>query len=673
MSLLYAWALTVGLTVAVPILLHLRRRQTNRRVSFPALRYLNRALDSRSRALVTSDLVLLVLRAGALVALAMAAAGLLLGRGDAADHRPTDLALVVDNSASTGRLAGENTLFGELMDRAREVLEFAHAEDRVWLFPSVGGEVARGFGAARALAELDRIALTDGTARLDEVVDRATAALPLTSDRAREVLLISDLQATGFGDTRASADRDPPLIVYNPEAELNTNGAIVDLELGGGFTTASAAGQAVFASTRRYGHPEQAVADATPEQTDTAEGTVDDETTVRLQLDGRLAGAVRVPWGQDGIFTLPQLSQGSHSGRFELDPDGLRTDDLRYFSIRVLPPPSVLHSGGSGSFVATGIDVLREAGRLGPNITGPVAMLEGASAAGQPPSDARTLIFVPPADPVDLPAFNQGLGLLGVPWRARADDAVGELDIQNPVAGSLLGEIRVRSRYRLEREGPPGESDSTLLSTVDGEPWVVRTNAGDRLAIVLASPFTAEASDLPGHAAMIPFLETLLVHWSHVGSWPVTDFEAGSTISLPPWVRQVIRPDGTSLQTDGGSPFVPLIAGVYTARGLDGDATSEERFAVNVPASEADLLALEPGQVAEHFPGRSVHVAGPGRDEWGSEVFRARRGREATFWLLLIAVGCLVAELVVATPGRAKRQSTGRPQSRSETKSAVTS
>jgi len=103
-SFLHAWSIALGLAAIVPFILHLRRRRTDRRVSFPALRYLTSAEDARSRSLVASDVLLLATRTGLLIALALAAAGPLVGRGGAADHAPTDLAIVLDNSASTGRL-----------------------------------------------------------------------------------------------------------------------------------------------------------------------------------------------------------------------------------------------------------------------------------------------------------------------------------------------------------------------------------------------------------------------------------------------------------------------------------------------------------------------------------------------------------------------------------------
>ena len=122
--------MVLAVSAIVPIVLHFRKRQPDRRVAFPALRYLARAEDARSKSLVASDVLLLVVRIGLILALALAAAGPLLGRGGARDHPPTDVALIIDNSASVGRLTENGFLFDDLVSRAREALEVASPEVR---------------------------------------------------------------------------------------------------------------------------------------------------------------------------------------------------------------------------------------------------------------------------------------------------------------------------------------------------------------------------------------------------------------------------------------------------------------------------------------------------------------------------------------------------------------
>ena len=670
MSFLYAWAIALGLSAIVPLILHLRRRQTDRRISFPALRYLSRAEDARSRSIVASDLLLLIVRVGLLIALALAAAGPLLGRGGARDHEPTDLALVVDNSASVGRLDGDRLLFASLVELAGTAIAAARPEDRLWLFPTVGEPLAAGVGAVRAAAALEGIEPTDGAADLGAAVARAAAALPADGGRRREVQLLSDLQASALPPVPPAGGDPAPLVAYVPEPAGEPNGALVNVELTGGTTAPSGIGHGVIVRSARAGGGAHAAADAPGAG----------EADIRLELDGRLSGAARAPWGTSAILGLPELGVGLHQGRLEVNPAGARADDLRYFAIRVVPPPAVRFHGDATSFVGLGIETLREAGRLGAGADGAVAVVEGDAARGAPWAGAATLIFVPPADPVDLAAFNQGLAALGVGWQARMDPAAGDLGLAEPEAAFSLAGVRVRQRYLLRPAGGGTAIDTALIRMEDGEPWLLRTETADRMALILASPLTPEASDLPAHPAMIPFLEAVLVHWSHLATWPFSDFGAGEALSLPEWATEVESPDGSVREVEGGSPFVPLHAGVYAVRGdggsgglgrAGGGGRSEAQFAANVPEAEADPTPVAREALEELFAGRPVFTAGPGPEAWADGIFRARRGRDAAPWLIALALVLIGLELFLATPGRSRRPS---PDSeRSEASSGASS
>ncbi|WP_420614656.1 BatA domain-containing protein [Candidatus Palauibacter sp.] len=648
MSFLYLSALALGLSVVVPLILHLRRRQTDRRVSFPALRYLSRAEDARSRSLAASDLLLLAVRIGLLIALALAAAGPLIGRGGAHDHEPTDLALIVDNSASVGRLDEDRLLFESLVELARSALAAARPEDRVWLFPTVGEPLAAGVSAGRAAPALGQIRPTDGAADLAAAVARAAAALPADGERRREIQLLSDLQASALRTAPGAAGDAAPLVAYAPRPPAEPNGALVDVELTGGTTAPSGTGHGVIVRSARSGPAEP------PEPPDGAAAEAD----IRLELDGRLAGAARAPWGASAVLGLPELGPGLHEGRLEVNPAGARADDLRYFAIRIVPPPTVRFHGDAASFVGLGIETLRDGGRLGAGGNGAVAVVDGDASVGAPWESAGTVVFVPPSDPVDLAAFNQGLASVGIAWQARVDAGSGDLGLAEPEAAFSLSGVRVRQRYLLRATGGGSAADTALLRTEDGEPWLIRTESDDRMALILASPLTADASDLPAHPAMVPFLEALLVHWSHLATWPFADFGAGRPLTLPEWASEVESPDGTVRGVEGGARFTPLRAGVYAVRGTGSDgAGAEAHFAANVPAEEADPTPMARRELEELFAGRPVFTAGPDASAWEDGIFRARRGRDMAPWLIALALALIGIELYLATPGRSRRPS----------------
>ena len=594
---------------------------------------------------MASDLLLLACRIGLLVALALAAAGPLLGRGGAGDHRPTDVAIVIDNSASTGRIVDDRPLFEHLLEQARASLANARPDDRVWIFPAIGSPVAAGVGAARAAEALAGIELSDGGADLGAAVVRASSALPADEDREREVQLISDLQRDAFAGGADGGDDDAPLVAFRPPEPDEPNAAIADIQLTGGTTVPSGSGHGVIVRVERSG-PRPAADSA----------SASSEATVRLQVDGRIAGAARTAWGASGTLGLPALATGTHEGRVEVDPAGARADDTRYFSIHVVSPPAVAFVGPDTSFARVGVETLREAGRLGSGAIAAVVVIEGADAGAVPPTVEGTLVFLPPSDPVDVPAFNQLLAGVDVDWTLAVDAGRGALAIDEPDAAFSFSGISVHRRYLLRPAGgTPASGDSTILRTEDGEAWLVRTSAGTRTALLLGSPLTPEATDLPTHPVVLPFLEALLVHWSHLSGWPASDFDAGAPIRLPEWARTVTSPAGAAASVEGGGSYTPDRAGVYRVDGADPIAGERSaHFAVNVPETEIDPTPITDDELAELFPGREVSTGGPNRAGWESAIFRARRGRDAAPWLLGITLALAVLELFLATPGRAR-------------------
>ncbi|MGH7542174.1 MAG: hypothetical protein ACRELC_14360, partial [Gemmatimonadota bacterium] len=377
---------------------------------------------------------------------------------------------------------------------------------------------------------------------------------------------------------------------------------------------------------------------------------------------GRLAGAARAPWGVPVTIPLPELAPGTHEGHVEIEPSGLRADDIRHFAVRVVVPPSVTRDGPSESFLAVALETLRDAGRLGAGV--PTVHVLEWPAASPPPPGAATIVLVPPRDPVDLAAFDQLLGRIDAGWNARVDPGRGEVRLASDPA-LPLGDVGIRLRYLLRPANGAAADDTALLATADGEPWLVRLRRGERTILVLGSPLDSDATDLPASPLMIPFLEALLVRWSHLSSWPASDFAAGAPVPLPPWADSVRRPDGTSIRVEPGGRFEVPRAGVYHVTGrvppAGGAGARRAAFAVNVPPREVDPAIAALDSLPELLPGREVHTAGPDRASWNGAIYRARRGRDAAPWLIALALVLAGGELFLATPSRAKRRSASGP------------
>ena len=197
---LHPWVL-LGLAAAgIPVLLHLLARREPPTVVFPAVRYLITTTQEHQRRLKLQNLLLLLARTLLIVALVLAAAGPTLPLRGVPGHAPSALALVVDNSPSSGAVAGGSPRLALLRDAARSVLARATQNDALWLITADG--VPQRGDAATLSSQLE--ALDVSPHRLD-----LGAALTLARDvvaadsRPGEVVLLSDLQATAISPARA--------------------------------------------------------------------------------------------------------------------------------------------------------------------------------------------------------------------------------------------------------------------------------------------------------------------------------------------------------------------------------------------------------------------------------------------------------------------------------------
>ncbi|MEN8145452.1 MAG: BatA domain-containing protein [Gemmatimonadota bacterium] len=642
MSFLHPWALALSALVAVPLLIHLLHRDTRQRVSFPALRYLQSSQREHARSVRLRDLLLLALRLSLVVLIALAAATPLVGRGGAGDHRPTNVAIVLDNSASMSRLRSGRTLLAEEIERARTTLSEAGPRDRFWIIPVVGQAVAVGVTPTDAVAALDRVQPTDAAGDIGSAARAAALALPEAGDREREVHLLSDLQASGLGQEPVDGEGDLVWIV--PEAPgAEPNGALQGLRMSTGTSAVQGINPDISARVAWYG------------------GDPDtDSVTVRLESERQTTALALTSWGSTALFRVSAQSPGAHYGKLQIPPSGLRADDSQFFALQVEPAPAVEYVGPPGGFVEQALATLAAAGRTGAGTAdvlvvdgdAPTLPRAGQSGAGAGAGTAQRLVLIPPADPLLLARFNQWLVGRGIQVVLSRDPSRGELSVESPTGEGSEREIRVRSRFLLSQTaGDQASEGQALLSTSDGSPWLIRGRTGAGTYVLLASPLDSASTSLPLSPGMIPFVEDLVLRWSQGSAWPGRPVEAGTTLVLPATADSISLPSGEVRRVDGGLPFTPRSVGIYRVHHRAGAEGTTSLVAVNVPASESDLEPASAAALESSLPGgRILRVPRGDAAEWSETIFQSRRGADISPWLLFAVLLLALTEAWVASP-----------------------
>ena len=458
MSFLAPLFLLLAGAAAVPLLLHLLRRNVTTRVEFPAARYLQRAEQEHSRSLRLRNLLLMLLRVLLVLALALAAAQPFVA-GLGAGHGATALAVVLDNSLSTTAVDDGVPIFDRLRRAARALLLAAAPGDRLWLV-TADGRIRTGTREA-LIAEVDALAPLAGKGDLPLALRRATATVQSATLPARVIAIASDGQRTSW----AGAVRGGVVTtVYGPGSSTPANRFV-----------ASAS-----AEPPRW----------TPRGTVRVRVTTPDSTGYRIVLGDRTVA--RGAAGRDEAIEVRVAppERGWQAGRVEIEPDAFPADDARHFAVWIGAAPAVSSAPSAGSFAATATSVLVADGRAS---AGSTIRIVAADAVGMLPA-----LIVPPVEAVRLGAANRELARLGIGWRFGAVERSAAI-----VRGARLDGVRVTERYRLVREGT---APVDTLATAGGDAWIV-AGAG---YVLMGSRLEPSSTDLPVRAAFIPWLADML-------------------------------------------------------------------------------------------------------------------------------------------------------------------
>ena len=550
MTFLHPLALVGLAAAAIPALLHLLERRVPPEAEFPPLRYLSEAERQNARRLKLRHLLLLFLRT-ALIALIVLAAARPLFPTQASGgslHEPTALAVILDNSPSSGLVMDGRPALERLKAMARGSLARATASDRLWLVLADG--VARAGTREALLGTVDSVGVSARRLDLTAAVGAATRLVDAEPLPAREVHVVSDLQRTALGSGRAAVPRGVRVLALAPPNQGAANRGVGTVRVTDGAVAVGIVG--------------------TP-----GAGREGGTAPVTLRIRGREVGRALATPGSTVSITLPLLGPGWWVGEVVLDADELRADDRRLLVWRVAPPARVAAppSAGGGPFVGAALAVLEEGKRVRRGEGG-----TDVAIGDRPQAGTRVSVVVPPAEPALIGQVNRALAARGGRWR------FAEAGTPGVIAGLAvpgISGVQVTRRYRIEAvTGDAGRgpgNDSTVLATLNGEPWLVR----DGTVLLLGSRLDTAWTALPATPAFVPFVDALVNRLAR-GEAPVSEVEGDPRVEFRTHGADTIGAMvyGLDPRESDLTPAPPaLVRDVLGADVLDGTAFAAARFA----------------------------------------------------------------------------------------------
>jgi hypothetical protein len=614
------------LAVAIPVVLHLFRRRTDRVVDFPAVQMLPEAPVERQERRRLRDVLLLALRAAALVLLAVSFARPYFAAGGAALAAPATI-VAVDRSLSLnapGQWAEAVRLALAAVDAApaTHLVGVVAFDDRADLVVAPTGD--------RAAARTAVAALTPGAGgtRYPAALARATEALERGGGR---IVMVTDLQASGWDAADSAPTPEPVEILLQAVPPPAGNLAVTSARIEGGALTAVvqsySPGPRVAAVRARVGNRQLAAARA--------------ELGPYASADLRLEAS----WPVDGAVEVSVD-----------DVEGYPADNTRYLALDRSAPASVLVlTADPPESATTGLYVQRALEAAPPGAATEVTVVDGRRldlAAVRPDAlvviGTRTLsrtarasvaaylagggrVWLSLGPDVDVPTLHEVLGvplrLAPDPVQASGDEAaLVPADRRHPMLRRLTGTASALSRLPIER----------YRRVLDDQGWEVLARfAGGSIAL---------AERRVGEGVLVLFTSDLDNRWNRFPLEP----------SFAPFVVETARylTGGTQSRSAFIVPDVP--DGVPAAPGTHTVATAAgtRTVVVNVQSAESDPAPM----TADAFLARVPRTNDAPASREGDEA----QAQEATqrLWQigLLVMLGVLAVESLV---GRGRRAAGG--------------
>ncbi|MCA9110575.1 MAG: BatA domain-containing protein [Planctomycetaceae bacterium] len=579
---------------AVPVLLHFYRRQQRDVVQWGAMQFLVDAAKKGRQWERLEELLLMLLRCAAVLALVLALARPQLS-GRWFGNQPTrEVILVLDNSMSMARKIGEETPFEELQKQTGEIIDELASSDLIQIVLASGGpnwltsQAIAGdpVTKARLQHDIEQLTPSQGAADLFSSIQAAIDAGATDGVQARNIVVLTDNQAHGWhadslrnwqqlkqaieqNSIQTTVQIVPCVVSDDPLANV----AVVSIETS---HTQVGPGQTITLQAQVQNFGEQTSRPMTLSQL--VNGEVTGTSPISEMTPG---GTVSVSWkwqaGDAGVFALDCQLDGDD--QLDLDnEDSVIVEVVDRVPVLIVEaPPEYRQRVSEATFFTTALGYDHESPHDGwhavfsPRVIS-TDELEDASLAdvqavvltSLTPLITETMeklhrfvergggLWVVLGRRTDREAFSSvwyqdGGGLSPLPLgdtkafdreESNEEETIHPPSGDHPATAQLsdtkrldIDGVRIQSRHTFDRSAAPDEL-SILLETGEGDPLVIEQYVGRGRVIIQTLPFDVAWSNLPLTKAHVVMVNDWMAYLTQPAA---TQFNiaTGARIELP--------------------------------------------------------------------------------------------------------------------------------------------
>lgn len=664
--------LAAAAAIVIPIVVHLRRRETRESIRFPSLMFLRRVPHKSTSRRRIHQWPLLLMRIIALILIASAFARPLLKKDNparAALNSPArELVILFDRSYSMG--------VGNRFEQAKKI-----ALDTIATLRSVDRATIVAFDAtARTLIDptsdqstlrslMNELKVGDAGTRYAPAIKIAAGLLDASPMTVKSALLISDMQRSGW-DADPSA-KLPPGVTLNTVAVTGagaSNLAIADL----GVKRSMDAGRETVTPTARVVNRGSAPIT---------------NVKMSLELDGRPAQSRQFNVPASGAVHVEFASfplTGPVRAIARLPADAVPADNERVALLEPQQALGVLVQGASAAsnlFIARALSLAKDPEFTVTERTGAITVADIKDKAVVILNDVPIPAGVAGARLKELVQGGGGLVVAmgerasaarltdiarellpayptGVVDNARAGGIpLGSVERSHPVfdvfraprSGDLLGARFYRHAQldEMVRDSAIRATSDVLSRFGDGGAALLERRSGTGRVLLFAGPLDNYWSDLPVQPVYLPLMHRMLMYaagWKKEGPAHII----GDAVSLDSGDYVAMSPRGKRITLSAAHPVLALEErGFYEVRDAARGGRVAATIASNVDVGESELTPLNPAELANSVKSTStVRVNARAAAVATSEE---REKRQSLWWYLLVAGFALLAiETVVS-------------------------
>ena len=655
------------LAAAIPVAIHLIRREKPPKLMFSTIRFLKKTSKKLVLFQHLQQILLMALRAGVIALLVVAFARPLINQSVARllDSDPQSAVILLDISMSMNY----DDVFDNAREQVNELLDDMTAGDEVALVAfSDSAEMVR-----ELTTDIDSIrSVVNG---LDSAGYGTTRYLPnlrladqlLESSRFenRQVYLVSDFQ-------------DVAMQNLDEGWKLSPGVAFTGIDVG--------VEESINLTLTDVRSPEQLLEDESEQQILArvrSTGTVlMEQGNVTLYLNDEIVErqAIDLRDRSEQVFTFTANfdAEGTYLGEVRLSGDNFSADNSYYFTVDVLPRIRVLLVNGEASdnwfddeghwfglavsgtehspFDLTTIEPaeLTAAALRQSDVT--VLLNVGDFSSGQANAirdyvAAGGSLLIAPGDRIDPEVFNRQFAEI-TPATLQAqgvggDDylVIAEFDRRHPILRPLTSDwtARFQGHWSLT-----AEEDAQVLMRFDNtEPALVESSFGEGRVILFASAMDLEWNNLPLQGLFLPFVHETLRHLvqNDIGQ---RIYQVGDDFSLAPAgtaVSNVVDANGANIAvTNDNNVVTAAIPGILRAN-IDG---VETRYAINILPEESNFARTAVANLFDRIINPDTDPVQSREVQTQQLIEELERPQRIWWWILALVMAMVVLEVVIA-------------------------